>query len=149
MKTFLIAALLALSTPAFAQTDNGVWKDGAVFTNPANGTVLVDTGALDTAAQVSGSDCVGNGGSGGWYTVNAHVSSTIGAFFQVKVLDAGGTVLHSVYRGVGANDSKDFMPRVAVQIPQNGKVQILTSTLPASFVGSVQATITYAYLSCY
>jgi hypothetical protein len=149
MMKYLLVAILCLSAPAFAQTEVGVWKDGPITTNPATGTVLVDTGALDTAAQISGSDCVGNGGSGGLYLINAHVSSTIGAFFLVKVMDAGGVVLHSIYRGVGVNDSKDFMPRVAIQIPQNGKVQILTSGLPATFVGMTQATITYAYLSCY
>lgn len=144
MKKFILAALILITIPASAQ-EQGVLKDGLVFTNPPNGSILVDTGALDTAAQWAGGVC----DTGGWYLVNVHVSSTVGGFFEVRYKDAGGAVTHSVYRGVGVNDSKDFMPRIAIQIPENGKVQVLTTTLPSVFVGLAQATVTYAFTGCY
>jgi hypothetical protein len=71
MKTLFGILLAALALPAFAS----IWATAGVKTNPANGTILADTGAI-------------SGGVGSYTIV---VASTVVARLEVVVRDAANT----------------------------------------------------------
>lgn len=88
----------------------GNWIDGDVLTNPADATVVADSGSLAGSSYLLGTSS--------WASVDFS--------YDLQVLNAALTVLYSQRRSVQAGMTDDFNLPNKVTIPQGGRVRIVT-----------------------
>lgn len=141
-----LLAVLILALPARA-VESGRLFTGVVVTNPVINAVMADSGVLDPTLAIWNGNAACD--TGGIWHVHATMSTTVAGFFKIVVLDATTptpVAINTMFRGLLANDTKDYAPDISFRVPNGGRIQVQND---AAKTGNVQGSLLIAFNGCY